>query len=270
MPETIEAIPGLSGKPAIVWGGGAGMGFATAERLAASGCPIAIVDLDAALADRAAAELRKRGTAAIGIVGDVTVEADVTTAISRAREAIGMPRLSASVVGMATAFKPLLTMTLADWERDQRLNLLPMFLIGTAMARSLVDEGLTGSLAFVTSVSGLQAAHNHASYGVAKRGMMSLAQTMANEWGALGIRVNTVAPGAIQTERVQPSDTMTELLKRKVPAGRFAQVQEMANCLAFLLSDLASYVNGQTLVADGGWMTAPAVLPSENPMLPNA
>ncbi len=267
MAGAMEAVPGLAGKSAIVWGGGAGMGFATAERLGASGCRVATIDLDETLAERAAGALRARGIDAVGIRADVTVEEQVVAAIARAKAAIGTPRLSASVVGQATAFKPLLTMSRVDWERDQRINLLPMFLIGTAMARSLVDETLTGSLAFVTSVSGLQAAHHHASYGVAKRGMMSLAQTMASEWGAHGIRVNTVAPGAIQTERVRPSETMIELLRRKVPTGRFAHVQEMANCLAFLLSDLASYVNGQTLVADGGWMTVPAVLPSDNPKL---
>ena len=243
------------------------MGFATADRLASSGCRVAIVDLDPALAEKAAGALRQGGAEAVGIGTDVTVEDEVNAAVTRAAAAIGTPELSASVVGRATAFKPLLDMSLADWDRDQRMNLLPMFLIGTAMARALTGAGKRGALAFVSSVSGLQAAHQHGSYGAAKRGMMSLAETMAAEWGPAGIRVNTVAPGAIHTDRVQPSEAMIDLLGRKVPAGRFARVEEMASCLCFLLSDLASYVNGQTLVADGGWMTVPAVLPSDNPLL---
>jgi NAD(P)-dependent dehydrogenase (short-subunit alcohol dehydrogenase family) len=270
MPERMDVVPGLVGKSAIVWGGGASMGFSTAERLGASGCRVALVDVDGDLAEQSAAQLRGRGVDAIGLRADVTREADVETAVDRAAAAIGLPQLSASVVGRATSYGPLLETSLTQWEADQRLNLLPMFLIGRTIARRLVASGQTGSMAFITSISGLQAAHHHASYGAAKRAMTALAQTMAMEWGPLGIRVNTVAPGAIHTQRVQPSDAMIELLRQKVPAGRFAQVDEMANCLLFMLSDMSSYVNGQTLVADGGWMTVPPIRPDDNPRLPES
>jgi NAD(P)-dependent dehydrogenase (short-subunit alcohol dehydrogenase family) len=270
MTDTVQAatiMPGLSGKAAIVWGGGGGMGLATAKLLAQSGCRLALVDRNGALAAAAAAALAQQGAQAVGFCADVSEEVQVEAALHEAAQALGPVTLSANIVGVA-GFRPAIDMTVEEWERDQRLNLRPMFLIGRAMARHIRNVGERGSLVFVGSVSGMQAAHAHSAYGAAKRAMESLAQSFAAEWGPLGIRVNLVAPGVIRTERIAPSAQMDALIAQRVPAGRMGEVEDMAHCIAFLLSDLSAYVTGHTLVADGGWMTVPAILPSDNPRLP--
>jgi 3-oxoacyl-[acyl-carrier protein] reductase len=157
-------------------------------------------------------------------------------------------------VGIAL-FKPLLEMTLADWDDELKRDLRPAFLIGRRIAKGVTEAGERGSIAFVCSISGLQSAANHAAYGAAKAGMRSLVQTMALEWGPYGIRVNAVAPGPVRTVRIGLPEIVASV-GRRVPLGRMAEVDEMAKPLLFLLSDMSSYMTGQTIVADGGWLVA--------------
>jgi NAD(P)-dependent dehydrogenase (short-subunit alcohol dehydrogenase family) len=174
------------------------------------------------------------------------------TAVSAA---LGCPTLSASVVGVAD-FRPLLEMTGDNWDSEQQRNLRPAFLIGRAVATAMRDAGKTGAIAFVASISGIQSAGKHASYGAAKAGLMSLVRTMALEWAPLGIRVNAVAPGPIKTVRVGGMPGVEASSSKRVPMGRMGRVDEIASVLLFLLSDMSSYVTGQTVVADGGWLVA--------------
>jgi NAD(P)-dependent dehydrogenase (short-subunit alcohol dehydrogenase family) len=124
------------------------------------------------------------------------------------------------------------------------------------MANELIKTGNKGALAYVASISGLQSAERHAAYGAAKAGLRSLVQTMALELGPHGIRVNAVAPGPIRTVRVGAMPGVIESTKKRVPLGRMGEVTEIASALLFLLSDMAGYITGQTIVADGGWMVA--------------
>lgn len=257
-------LPGVRGRVAIVWGGGAGMGEATARRLAASGARVAVVDRDADAAARVAQALD-----ALAVTADVTEEADIMRAVAQVRDRFGCPTLSASVVGMAS-WRPLIEVSADEWDRDQRLNLRPMFLIGREVARAMLAEGHSGALAFVSSVSGLEGAALHAGYGAAKAAMNALARTMATEWGPHGIRVNVLAPGPIATARIRASREMDALLARRIPLGRMGRIEEMADVLLFLLSDMASFVTGEVLTADGGWMASPHIHPAEAPAAPIA
>jgi NAD(P)-dependent dehydrogenase (short-subunit alcohol dehydrogenase family) len=262
-------IFGLTGKIAIVWGGGGGMGAATARKLAALGAKVAIVDVMESDAGITAAAIDESGGSAIAICADVTRESEIVAAIKKVRADLGSPQLSAGVVGVS-AWMPLIDTNLELWEQQLRLNLTPMFLIGREMARQLRADDLPGSMAFVASISGLQGAASHAAYGAAKGAMTALVRSMAVEWSPLGIRVNCLAPGPIATARIAPSREMNGLLRARLPLGRFGEIDEMANALAFLLSDMASYITGETLVADGGWMAAPLINPAENVKLPTA
>jgi NAD(P)-dependent dehydrogenase (short-subunit alcohol dehydrogenase family) len=245
----------VKGRVAIVWGGGAGMGEATVKQLAAAGCLIGVVDLDGPAAERVAAAVIADGGKAFAVQADVRDEAQVQAAVTAISGALGCPTLSASVVGVAL-FKPLLEMTGADWDSDQTRNLRPAFLIGRAVAAEMRKAGKTGAIAFVASISGIQSAYSHASYGAAKAGLRSLVQSMALEWAPYGIRVNAVAPGPIRTVRISALPGAVESSRRRVPLGRMGEIDEIALPLLFLLSDMASFMTGQTIVADGGWLLA--------------
>ena len=129
----------------------------------------------------------------------------------------------------------------------------------------MIEQGGGGAIAFVSSISGMQGAALHAAYGAAKSAMTGLVQSMAVEWGPHGVRVNALAPGPIATTRIRSSPEMDALLSRRMPLGRMGRVDEMADGLLFLLSDLASFVTGHTLVADGGWMAAPLIHANDTP-----
>jgi NAD(P)-dependent dehydrogenase (short-subunit alcohol dehydrogenase family) len=267
MQGSMDELFGMRNRVAMVWGGGNGMGEATSLRVAATGAHVAVVDMDGAAAKRVAASIGSSGGKAVALTADVTNESDVNKAVESTHKELGIPELSASVVGIA-GWAPVLQMTTEDWDRDHRINLKPAFFIARAVARVLVAEKRRGSLAFVASISGLQGAASHASYGAAKAGMMQLVKTMAVEWGSFGLRVNCVAPGPIQTQRIKASAEMDAILRRRIPLGRMGQIDEMAKCLLFLLSDMSSYVTGETIIADGGWMAMPVIHPGENPKLP--
>ena len=257
----------MAGRSAIVWGGGAGIGAETVRLLAAHGARVTIVDRDPSLAETVREAVLAAGGSAVAAAADVRLEASVEHAVRTATDAFGVPTLSASVVGVA-GWADLIDMTAQMWDDQLALNLRPMFLIGRTVARALRDAEIGGSLAFVGSIAGAQGAGRHAAYGAAKGAMVSLARSMAVEWGSLGIRVNCLASGPIATDRIAPSVEMTTLLARKLPAGRFGTPSEIAQALVWLLSDAASFITGETLYADGGWMAAAPITAADNPRLP--
>ena len=252
----MDKLLGVKGRTAIVWGGGAGMGEATVDLLAQAGCAVGVVDIDGDLAGKVAGKVRAAGGKAAAVRADIREEADVEAAMAMVRRELGSPTLSASVVGMAL-FKPLTEMSLADWDSELARNLRPAFLIGRAMAGELIGTGQKGAIAYVASISGIQSAERHAAYGAAKAGLRSLVQSMALELGPHGVRVNAVAPGPIRTARVGAIPGAVESARKRVPLGRMGEVAEIASALLFLLSDMAGYITGQTIVADGGWLAAP-------------
>ena len=256
----------LGGQCAIVWGGAAGIGEATSRLLAQRGARVVIVGRNPAPGDELAQSLHAKGLQAASVAGDVMSEESVEAVVDAATEAFGTPTLTANIIGTA-AFSDLIDMDTQTWDDQQALNLRPMFLIGRSMARRMRDAGKGGSLAFTGSIGGEQGAARHAAYGAAKAGMVALAKSMAVEWGKLGIRVNLVSPGPIATPRISPSPEMNALFERKLPAGRFGKPEEIAEALAFVLSDAAMFINGQNIIADGGWMAVPPISADDNPNL---
>jgi NAD(P)-dependent dehydrogenase (short-subunit alcohol dehydrogenase family) len=243
---------GLQGKPTLVVGGGSGIGRATARLLADVGARVAVADLDSERAAEVAAEVGSHA-----VTGDVTDEAGATAVVDQAHAALGGLAGVVNIVGVAS-WRDLMSLDLATWENDIRLNLTHHLLVGRAAARHMLEEG-GGALAFVTSVSGIYGAPNHAAYGAAKAGANALVRSMANEWSGRGIRVNSVAPDIIATPRVVAAyeqhggGDMDELaVQDGVPMARYGSPEEIAGPLVFLLSDLSSFMTGQCLIVDGG------------------
>jgi len=242
----------LGGKRALVAGAGQGIGRATALLLAEAGARVACMDLDA---DRRAAivqEIVTAGGAAVGLGGDLRERAAVEAAVAATVDAFGGIDIAIDIVGEAR-WNAALRQTDADWDESFALVLRHVFFLFQAAGAHMVEQR-TGSLVAVASVSGLFAAPFHAAYGAAKAGLVSLVKTFAVELAPKGVRVNAVAPGAIRTPRVLAITTeeRREASARSIPLGRMGEPGEIAQVVAFLASDLASYVTGQTLAADGG------------------
>jgi NAD(P)-dependent dehydrogenase (short-subunit alcohol dehydrogenase family) len=243
---------GLDGKPALVVGGGSGIGRATAHLLASVGARVAVADLDASRAAEVAEEVK-----GIAISGDVTDPAGAQSVVDEAHKALGGLYAVANIVGLA-AWADLMTVDLPTWEGDLRINLTQHLLVGRAAARHMIDDGVGGRLAIVTSISGIYGAPNHAAYGAAKAGATNLARTMANEWAPHGIRVNSVAPDVIATPRVVAGfegrgvSDINAIVAEETLLARWGRPEDIAGPLVFLLSDLSQFMTGQNLIVDGG------------------
>ena len=245
----------FSGRAALVAGGGQGMGRATVLLLARLGAKLAVLDELAERAHAVAAEARALGATAEALVADVTDAAQAERAAEAAAQAAGGLDLLVTIVGGAS-WAPLLEMDEATWERDQRVTLTHHWLMGRAAARQMIAAGRGGSIVVVASVSGMFSAAGHGAYGAAKAGLLALAKTMAEEWWPHRIRVNAVVPGAVRTPRIEAA-WQSGAIRR--PAAdvveRMALPEDVAFAIAFLGSELARRITGQTLVIDGGVTT---------------
>ena len=225
--------------------------------LAQAGARVAVADIDGERARNVAGEI-----GAHAITGDVTTEAGATDVVDEAHDVLGGLTRVANIVGLVHmgAFADT---GLAHWEAQLRLNLYSQMLVCHAAGRHMLAEG-GGAIAMVASVSGIYGARNQVAYGIAKAGVMSLARTLSDEWAGRGVRVNCVAPDITAVPRLAdavplpPEEALARLdamaVAEGVPMQRFGRAEEIAKPLLFLLSDMSSFMTGQTLVVDGGTM----------------
>lgn len=246
----------LEGKSALVVGGGQGIGESTAKLLASVGCRVAIADIVQERAERVAADIAKLGRPSASVVGDVLDDVQAEDIVGRAEREIGGLDALVTTVGQAS-FGSILEMTPGEWDEDHRMNLRHFLFTARAAARSLIARGKPGSMVCISSLDGVQSAPYHAAYGAAKAGLMSLVRTMAVEWAPHDIRVNAIAPGSIITPRIPATPARVKRHQDSlVPAKRLGTADEVGKAALFLLSDMASYVTGHTMLVDGGWMAA--------------
>lgn len=239
----------MEGKHAFVAGVGGGIGSACVRALAAAGAHVTCFDLDPEAAREAAASVTTRATA---LAGDARHLDEVQAAFDAAVAALGPVDVAVDVIGEARWGR---TIDLDDtaWDESFDLVLRHFFNLARVAGRHMSERG-RGALVAIASVSGLRSAPRHGPYGAAKAGLMSLVRTLAVELGANGVRVNAVAPGAVLTPRVAAmmSDERRVESAASIPLGRLATPDDIARAVAFLSSDLASYITGQTLAVDGG------------------
>jgi NAD(P)-dependent dehydrogenase (short-subunit alcohol dehydrogenase family) len=240
----------LDGRRVVVLGAGQGIGRQATHAIASLGARVFCVDKDPDLAADVAAEVD-----GVAGSGDAIDRADAERLFAEAESGFGGIDGVVDIIGMSQ-YQSLLEVDDEAWNWHHDIVLRHAFLAVQLGGRALSRTG-GGSMVFVASVSGLTGAPNHAAYGAAKAGLMSLVRSAALELGPSGIRVNAVAPGVVWTPRVS-AFLGEEGRARNVanaPLRRVAQPADIAAAILFLVSDLSGYVSGQTLVVDGGVST---------------
>ena len=238
---------GLRGKLAIVTGGANGIGFATAELLAANGASVAIFDLEREDPQNAAKQI---GASGFGV--DVTNRESLDAAFAAA----GTPDIVIANAGIATE-ADFLGQTTEAWERTLSVNLTGAFHTVQSAARLMKPRG--GAIVLTASTNSYDGEARLVAYNASKAGLLGLVHTAANELGPYQIRVNAVCPGLIRTRLTERHYSNPEVLRdyfRQVPLGRGGEPAEVAQACIFLASNLASFITGATLFIDGGQMAA--------------
>ena len=223
------------------------------------GYRVALLDIDAATLARTAKELGSKDVLAVEC--DVAHPEQVTASFNRVAAHFGRIDALVNNAGVAV-FKPLLDTTFEEWSRVLDVNLSGPFLCAQACAPFMLKNG-GGAIVNITSVSGLRASTLRVAYGTSKAALDHLTKQQAAELGNLGIRVNAVAPGPVDTamaKQVHSAAIRTDY-HDAIPLNRYGTEREIAEAVVFLCSDAASYINGQTLAVDGGFDASGIGLP---------
>ncbi len=255
----------VSGKVAIVTGGASGIGEACAETLAREGASVLITDIDDALGKSVVDRITKAGGKAHYLRHDVRDESAWPGIVADAEKRYGRLDIMVANAGIGI-MSPIATMTLADWQKQQAINLDGVFLSIKHAIPAMKRAG-GGSMVLMSSVAGLRGAPGLAAYSATKGGVRLLAKSVALEHAADNIRCNSVHPGIIATPIWEKIPTGAEGNRRNapidpreraaatVPLPRVGEAQDIANGVLFLCTDAGNYITGQELVIDGG-MTA--------------
>jgi len=249
---------GLQDRVCIVTGGAQGIGEACIRRFAADGAKTVIADLDDARGNALAQEL-----GALYVRCDVGDKAQVDAMVAQVLARFGRIHVLVNNAGIFRAAE-FLDITEQDYDAVLRVNLKGSFLVGQAVARAMVGSG-GGAIVNMSSVNGVLTIPNIASYNVSKGGINQLTRVMALSLADQGVRVNAVAPGTIATElaakAVLTSDEARRKIMSRTPMKRLGEPAEVADVVAWLASDAASYVTGEIVTVDGGRMTLNYTVP---------
>ncbi len=250
---------GAHKKVAVVTGAARGIGLAIAKKFIEEGYCVAMIDIDGPELAKADSTL---GDDTVAIVCDVADPRQVKAAVGEVAARFGRIDALVNNAGIAV-FKPLLETTHEEWERVLAVNLTGPFLFAQACAPVMLKNS-GGSIVNIGSISGLRANTLRVAYGTSKAALAHLTRQQAAELGNVGIRVNLVAPGPVDTAmaKLVHTDDIRADYHDSIPLNRYGLEEEIAAAVWFLCSDAASYINGQSLAVDGGFDAAGIGLPS--------
>jgi meso-butanediol dehydrogenase/(S,S)-butanediol dehydrogenase/diacetyl reductase len=255
---------GLPGKVAIVTGGGRGLGYSIAERLLAEGASVAVLALHKQSVDNAVTKLGADSSRVIGLVADVTLEDEVKDAVAQTVAAFGHLDIMVNNAG-AIVISPLVDMTTDAWNRLVDVNLRGVFLGCREAARQMIAQGHGGRIINGASGAGRRGGSLISAYAATKFGVIGFTQSIAVELAVHGITVNAYCPGHVTStpmwdfiDREMSSitgeaiGTAKRAAEHEAPMGRAARPEEVAAAVAFLASDEAPFITGESLLIDGG------------------
>ena len=243
----------LAGKVALVTGGGSGIGRATALLLAERGANVAVAGRRLERLEACVVEIERSGARALAVTADVRDPDSAAAMVATVAGTLGGIDILVNNAGGAHAHVGLAKLAPAKWQRDLDLNLSSAMYCAQAALPHL--RRTRGNVINISSVAGLEGTKGVAAYSAAKAGLQMLTRVAAAEWGPL-VRVNCVAPGMTATEAAREAWDRTgfdaEGISRAFPMGRYAECREIAQVIAFLASNAASYVTGETIAVGGG------------------
>ena len=245
----------LNGKVAVVTGAAKGMGKADSIKLANAGAKVVLCDVDVAGCQLVADEIKKNRGEAIVVKCDTSSKADIDNVVAQAVKSFGRVDILVNNAGVYP-FKPVMEMSEADFMKVININLKGYFLMAQACAKEMAKQK-SGSIVNITSVAATMGFAGLAHYCASKGGVAAMSKSMALELAGLGIRVNCVAPGAINTpgaSTTQMTNEQRAAMLAPIPMKRQGESEEIANAVLFLASGESSYMTGTTITVDGGWL----------------
>jgi 3-oxoacyl-[acyl-carrier protein] reductase len=237
----------------MVTGASRGIGKATAERFAAEGALLALLSNNEQEQEQTVKEFEAKGYRVLPIGTDISIPQQVDAAVEQTIQAYGKIDVLINNAGIAWE-EPFLEITDTHWQQIINVNLNGMFYVAQRVSRQMVKQ-LKGSIINMASTNGLVAEEKYAHYNASKGGVVLLTKTMAIELGRYNIRVNAVCPGYIQTpmsEAIDDAAFVDSYIRNKIPLGRVGRMEDVAAVFAFLASQDAAFITGESIVVDGG------------------
>jgi len=248
--EGVDLDYSLRGKVAVITGGAAGIGYATAKLFCDKGVSLVLADLNPRVIEIA----RSLGGNCIGVPGNVCDAYYPGKVIEEGVKAFGQVDILVNSAGIV-ALESAETISADYWNRTIETNLSASFFMAQAAGKYMIDNGVDGCIVNLASQAGIVALDKHVAYCAAKGGIISMTKVLAMEWGKYGIRVNAVSPTVVLTELGHKAwdGPAGEAFKKEMPSERFAEPDEIAACIAFLCSKAAGMITGHNLLIDGGF-----------------
>jgi NAD(P)-dependent dehydrogenase (short-subunit alcohol dehydrogenase family) len=249
-------MPKLQGKTAIITGAGGGIGGAIARLYAAEGARVACVDVNAEELARTVRDIEEKGGAAIACLNDVSRAAEVEQAVAQTRRTLGSIEIMVNSVATITPRVSVVELSEEDWDRAFAVNIKSVFLMCKHVIPAMLEAG-GGSIVILASNFGHVSLPGRAAYSATKGGLLSMTRALALDHAAQNIRVNSISPGSIETERGRRQYGSIEQMRRERahlhPIGRMGLPEEVAYAALFLASNESSFMTGADMLIDGGY-----------------